>query len=42
MGRGRVVFFEHDIAAGLFEKDFDKVRTVRVIINNQDASLLFS
>ena len=41
MGRGRVVFFEHDIAAGFFEKDFDKMRAVRVVINDQDASLLF-
>lgn len=36
-----VVLFQHEVVAGLFEKDFDQVRAVPVVINNQDASLFF-
>ena len=33
-----IVLLEHDIIAGLFEKDFDQMRAVRVVVNDQDAS----
>ena len=36
-----VVLFEYDVAAFFFEKDFEQVCTVPVVINNQDASLFF-
>src|SRR5438552_5274016 len=36
-----MVLFEHEIAAGLFEKYFDQPGAFRVVINNQDASLFF-
>ena len=36
---GSVVLFQHGIAACPFEKDFDQVGSVAVVINNQDASL---
>ena len=39
MSLGGVVLFEHKIAADLFEKDFDHMGAVPVVINNQDASL---
>jgi hypothetical protein len=41
MSFGSVVLFEYDVAAGFFEKDFEQVCTVPVVINNQDTSLLF-
>ena len=41
MGLGSVVFFEHQIAASPFEKNFYKVRCVRVAIDNQDAPSFF-
>jgi hypothetical protein len=39
MSFGSVVLFEYDVAASFFEKDFERVCTVLVVINNQDASL---
>ena len=39
MSLGSVVLFQHGVAACLFEKDFDQVGSVAVVINNQDASL---
>jgi hypothetical protein len=39
MSLGSVVLFQHAIAACPFEKDFDQVGSVAVVINNQDASL---
>src|SRR5205807_7149479 len=36
-----MVLFEHEIAAGLFEKYFDQAGAFPVVINNQDASLFF-
>ena len=41
MSLGSVVFFEHQIAASLFEKNFHKVRCVRVVIDNKDAPFSF-
>ena len=41
MGLGSVVFFDHQIAASPFEKNFHKVRCVRVVIDNQDAPSFF-
>jgi hypothetical protein len=41
MSFGSVVLFEYDVAAGFFEDAFDKVSTVPVVINNQDASPFF-
>ena len=41
MGLGTVGFFEHQIAASPFEKNFYKVRCVRVAIDNQDAPSFF-
>jgi len=41
MSLGGVVFFEDEIAAGPFEKDFHQVCAIAVVINNQDASLFF-
>ena len=41
MSLGSVVLFEHEIAPRPFEKDFDHVCAVAVVINNQDASLFF-
>jgi hypothetical protein len=41
MSPGGVVLFQDNIAAVLFEKDFDQVARVPVVINNQDASLFF-
>jgi hypothetical protein len=38
MSPGAVVFLEDQIAARLFEKNFDQVGTVPVVINNQDTS----
>jgi hypothetical protein len=36
MSPGRVVLFEDQIAACLFEENLDKVSAVSVVINNQD------
>jgi hypothetical protein len=36
MSLGRIVLFEHQIAACLFEKDFDQMSRVLVVINNQN------
>src|SRR5438477_6369232 len=36
-----MVLFEHEIAAGLFEKYFDQAGAFPVVIDNQDASLFF-
>jgi len=41
MGLCRVVLFEYEIGAGLFEKYFDQVGAFPVVINNQDTSLFF-
>src|SRR5467141_2022483 len=41
MGLCRVVLFEYEIGAGLFEKYFDQVGAFPVVIDNQDASLFF-
>src|SRR5437867_3897671 len=41
IGFCRVVLFEHEIGAGLFEKYFDQVGAFPVVINNQDTSLFF-
>src|SRR5438046_8176032 len=41
MSLGSIVLFVHDIAACLFEKNFDQAGAFRVVINNQDASLFF-
>src|SRR6266403_1984355 len=41
IGLGSVVFFQHKIAAYLFEKDFDQVSAIPVVINNQDAPFFF-
>src|SRR4030095_11240933 len=41
MSLGSVVLFQYKVAAGFFEDAFDKVSTVPVVINNQDASLFF-
>jgi hypothetical protein len=41
MGLGGVVLFAHKIATDLFEKNFDHMGAVLVVINNQDAALLF-
>jgi hypothetical protein len=38
---GGVILFKHKVVADLFEKDFDYVGAFAVVINNQDASLLF-
>ena len=37
MSAGGVVFFAHQIAACLFEKDLDQVSAVPVVINDQEA-----
>ena len=37
-----VVLFEHDIVAGLFEKNFDQVCAVRVVVNDENASFFFA
>src|SRR5439155_10330523 len=42
MSLSSVVLFEHEIAAGPLEKDFDDMGAFRVVINNQDASLFFN
>jgi len=39
MSLGGVVLFEYEIAASLFEKDFDHVGAFAVVINNQDTPL---
>src|SRR6266567_6825734 len=39
MSPAGVVLFEYQIATCFFEKDFDEVSRVAVVINNQDASL---
>ena len=36
-----VVLFVYDVAACFFEKNFEQVSTVPVVINNKDASLFF-
>src|SRR4030095_1718346 len=36
MSPGRLVLFENEIAACLFEKNFDQVSSVLVVINNQN------
>ena len=41
MSLGSVVFFEHQIVASPFEKNFHKVRCVSVVIDNQDAPSFF-
>jgi len=41
MSLGGVVLFQHKIAADLFQKDFDQVGAILVVINNQDAPLFF-
>src|SRR3954453_8624443 len=41
MSLGSVVFFEHQIVASPFEKNFHKVCCVRVVIDNQDAPSFF-
>ena len=41
MSLGSVVFFEHQIVAGPFEKDFHQMSGVRVVIDNQDAPCFF-
>src|SRR6266550_1153311 len=38
VGPGGIVFFEHHIAACLFEKNFDQMSRVFVVINNQNPS----
>jgi hypothetical protein len=38
---GGIVFFEYEIRAGSFQKDFYKVRAVRVIIDDQNPSFSF-
>src|SRR6266568_3909805 len=37
-----IVFFEHEIGAGLFEKHFHQASAFLVVINNQDTSLFFA
>jgi hypothetical protein len=39
MSLGSVVFFEHEIVTSPFEKNFDQVSDVTIVIDNQDASL---
>src|SRR5439155_24237684 len=39
MSPAGIVFFEYQIATCFFEKDFNQVSSVAVVINNQDASL---
>src|SRR6266516_4129940 len=41
MSPGGIVLFEHEIMAGFFEKDFDQMRALPVVINDQDTSLFF-
>ena len=41
MSPGGVVLFQDNIAAVLFEKNFNQAARVPVVINNQDASLFF-
>jgi hypothetical protein len=41
MRLGGVVLFEYTVPAYLLEKDFDQVGAVPLVINNQDASLIF-
>ena len=41
MSLGSVVLFPDKIASDVFEKDFDQMGAVPVVINNQDASLFF-
>jgi hypothetical protein len=36
VGPGRIVFFEDQIAPRLFEKNFDRMSRVLVVINNQN------
>ena len=36
VGSGRIVFFEHQIAACLFEKNFDQMSRVLVVVDNQN------
>ena len=37
----RVILFEHDIVAGLFEKDFEQVRAIWIIVNNKNTAPFF-
>src|SRR5439155_25476465 len=37
----RVILFAHDILAGLFEKDFEQVRAVWIVLNNKNTALFF-
>src|SRR5467141_4098664 len=41
MSLNSIVLFEHEIAAGPFEKCFEQAGAFPVVINNQDASLFF-
>src|SRR6266446_6763371 len=41
MSLNSMVLFEHEIAAGLFEKYFDQPGAFLIVINNQDAPLFF-
>jgi hypothetical protein len=38
---GGIVFLEYEIRAGSFQKDFYKVRAVRIIIDDQNSSFSF-
>jgi len=38
---GSIVFLEYEIRAGSFQKDFYKVRAVRIIIDDQNPSFSF-
>ena len=42
MSPSGVILFQDNIVADLFEKDFDQMARVPVVINNQDASLFSS
>ncbi len=42
MSFNSVVLFEYDVASFFFQKDFEQVSTVPVVINNQDAFALLS
>src|SRR5262249_26100503 len=41
VGLGGKVLFRHEIPTRSFEKDFDQVSAVRVVIDNQNSSPLF-
>jgi hypothetical protein len=41
IGVSGIVFLEYEIRAGSFQKDFYKVRAVRIVIDNQNPSFSF-